>query len=135
MQMIKRLQALIWLIVILITGATSQAHAQQKHSIKRIEKLFTGIWINKKSTRHLEISFNDGYATITDWTSKFQKRESGDLYKASLKNGKLFMPEDTQHRAPYSEILYKNNTLIYLTKGTATAASRWEKQVFTRKLP
>ena len=135
MQLTNHLKSSIWLILILITIGNSQAQSNQQQRVKT-EKLFTGLWINKQSTRHLEISFNDGYATIIDWTSKFQKRESGDIYKATLKNGKLIMPEDTQHRAPYSEILYKNNYLFYLIKpfGTATT-SRWDKQVFARVVP
>ena len=133
--MINRIKSLIWIIVVLTTAGNSQAQSNQKQTQKQIEKLYSGTWIDKQTTRHLDISFKDGYASITDWTSKFQKRESGDIYKAYFKNGKLIMPEDTKHRAPYSEILYKSNTLIYLTKSIAPGKTpEWEKQVFTRSL-
>ena len=133
--MINRIKSLIWIIVVLTTAGNSQAQSSQKQTQKQIEKLYSGPWIDKQTTRHLDISFKDGYASITDWTSKFQKRESGDIYKAHIKNGKLIMPEDTQHRAPYGEILYKSNTLIYLTKSIAPGKTpEWEKQVFTRSL-
>ncbi len=101
----------------------------------RQKKIFGGVWTDKKTTRHLQISFeNDQYATITDWTSKYQKRESGDVYKAFVENGKLIMPEDTEHHASYSEITAENNILIYRTKVVGNGiASSWDKQVFTRK--
>ncbi|MEJ2901060.1 hypothetical protein [Pedobacter panaciterrae] len=67
---------------------------------------------------------------ITDWTDRIQKPESGDIYKAFLKNGKLIMPEETDHRAPYSEIIFKNNRLIYLTK--SILPQTWNKEIFTR---
>jgi len=123
----------IWMTVIMMVSASSQAQSKQQQGVKQTEKLFSGIWVDKQTTRHLEISFKNGYATITDWTSNFQKRESGDIYKATLKKGKLIMPEDTQHRAPYSEIIYKNNTLIYLTKPLAPRKTvKWDKEIFTR---
>ncbi|TCD01398.1 hypothetical protein [Pedobacter psychroterrae] len=131
--MINRIKSLIWIIVVLTTTGTSQAQSNQKQTQKQVEKLYSGLWTDKQTTRQLEISFQYGYATITDWTSKFQKRESGDIYQGSIKNGKLIMPEDTQHRAPYSEILYKNNTLIYLTKSIDSGKTlEWDKRVFTR---
>jgi len=41
------------------------------------------------------------------------------------------MPEDTEFHAPYSEIMLRNNTLIYLTKPITTRKSaQWDKQVF-----
>ncbi|MCD0488992.1 hypothetical protein LPB86_12200 [Pedobacter sp. MC2016-14] len=127
MTYIKHIPVLIFL---LLTAAPGQA---QSPSTPQAEKLFKGIWVDKKTTRHLEISFENGYATIIDWTSKLQKRESGDIYKAFLRNGKLVMPEDTEFHAPYSEIISKNNTLIYLTKPIITKkTSRWDKQIFTR---
>jgi len=82
-------------------------------------------WTDKKTIRHLHIYFeNDYHATITDWTAKYQKRESG----------KLIMPEDTEHHASYSEITAENNILIYRTKVVGNGKTlSWDKQVFTRK--
>lgn len=118
------------LIVLLLTGASSHAQSSSK---QQVEKLFKGMWVDKKTTRHLEISFENGYATIIDWTSKVQKKESGDIYKAFLRNGKLVMPEDTEFHAPYSEIILKNNRLIYLTKPIINRkTSQWDKQVFIK---
>lgn len=110
-------------------------YAQLPAGIKQAEKIYGGVWTDKKTTRHLQISFgNDQFATITDWTSKYQKKESGDVYKALIKNGKLIMPEDTEHHVSYSEIIAENKILIYRTKvvGNGKALS-WDKQVFTRK--
>ncbi|ETZ22166.1 hypothetical protein N824_24890 [Pedobacter sp. V48] len=106
----------------------------QSSKLKQTEKHYEGLWVDKKTTRYLEISFKDGYATIIDWTGKFQKRESGDSYKAFLKNGKLIMPEDTEHHATYSEIIAKDQTLICLTKsiGTGEISTTWDRQTFTR---
>jgi len=117
------------LIFLMLTGTSSHGQLPTKQS----GKPFNGIWVDKETTRHLEISFKDGYATIIDWTSKAQKRESGDIYKAFLRKGKLIMPEDTEFHAPYSEIRLKNNKLIYLTKPiTNGKTSQWDKQVFIR---
>jgi len=119
------------LIVLMLNGSSSHAQSSSK---QQEEKLFKGIWVDKKTTRHLEISFENGYANIIDWTSNVQKRESGDIYKAFPKNGKLVMPEDTEFHAPYSEIILKNNRLIYLTKPISNGkTSLWDKQVFVRK--
>lgn len=115
----------------ILMTANVNIRAQSKR--KQTENRFAGTWLDKKTSRCLEISFQDGYATIIDWTSKVQKQESGDVYKAYLKNGKLIMPEDKEHHAPYSEIIANKNTLIYLTKPMTIAKnSRWDKQVFTR---
>ncbi len=118
------------LFVLMLTGASSQVQSSSK---QQVEKLFKGIWVDKITTRHLEISFENGYATIIDWTSKVQKRESGDIYKAFLRNGKLVMPADTEFHAPYSEIILKNNRLIYQTKPMSNGkTSQWDKQVFIK---
>lgn len=120
------------LIAVLVSNLN---YAQLSAETKQAEKLYGGIWTDKKTTRHLQIYFeNDRYATITDWTSKYQKRESGDVYKALIENGKLIMPEDTEHHAPYSEIKVENDKLIYRIKVVGSGkASTWERQVFTRK--
>lgn len=110
-------------------------YAQSPAGAKQTEKIYEGVWTDKKTTRHLQISFENGqFATVTDWTSKYQKKESGDVYKALIKNGKLIMPEDTEHHVLYSEIIAENKILIYRTKvvGNGKALS-WDKQVFTRK--
>lgn len=112
--------------------ADLNTRAQTSTVKKQTGKQFEGLWINKQTTRCLEISFRNGYATIVDWTARLQKRESGDIYKAFLKKGKLIMPEETGHRAPYSEIIIKNNTLIYLSKSMG-ATPIWNKEVFTKK--
>lgn len=111
------------------------SHAQSASEVKKAAKIFGGQWVDKKTSRHLHISFNeeDEYATITDWTSKFQKQESGDVYKAFVENGKLVMPEDTEHHAPNSEMISKDNKLIYLTKNIGPGgAFTWEKQIFIK---
>lgn len=119
-----------FLIIVLLATSMIQAQSTPK---QKAEKRFTGTWLNKKSTRVLEIYIEGGYVTIMDWTKKFQKRESADVYKAFLKNGKLVMPEETEHHAPYSEIRLENNTLIYLTKITGIDKSvTWDKLIFTR---
>ena len=117
------------LLVLSLMNAKSHAQVTPKQTD---EKRFAGRWQNKKSTRCLEISFEYGYATIMDWTPKFQKRESGDVYKAFMKNGKLVMPEETEHHAPYSEIKFENNRLIYLTMQLGTGkTSTFDTVVFT----
>jgi len=129
--MINYIRFLTPLIVLLLANGYTQA--QSSPSTEKNRQLFIGSWIDNKTTRHLEISFDDGYATIIDWTSKFQKKESGDIYKAFLKNGKLVMPEDTEHRAPYSEIISDKGKLIYLTKPIGIEMkSQWDKQIFVR---
>ena len=120
-----------------ITLSISNLHcyAQLPAGTKQIEKIYGGVWTDKKTTRHLQISFeNDQFVTITDWTSKYQKKESGDVYKALIKNGKLIMPEDTEHHTAYSEITAENKILIYRTKVVGNDKKlSWDKQEFTRK--
>lgn len=124
------INSFILFMLLLLANGNSPAQSSKP---RQAEKHFAGLWVDKKTTRHLEISFKDGYATIIDWTDKFQKRESGDSYKAFLKNGKLIMPEDTEHHGAYSEIIAKDQTLVYLTKSTgAGKASTWDRQTFTR---
>jgi len=128
--MTRCISSIIVCVVLLFVNGISYAQSKQK----QVEKVFEGLWVEKKTTRCLEISFGNGYATIIDWTSKVQKRESGDIYRAFLKNGKLIMPEDTEHRAPYSEIRFKNNKLIYLTRDIGMGRKPgWDTEVFTRK--
>ena len=105
------------LIALAIMLLPVNTHAQTLHYIRQAKKAFEGAWVNKKEKRHLRIFIEkDGYVTINDWVSKYQKQENGDAYKAFIKNGKLVMPEDAQHHAPYSELIAKNRTLTYLTK-------------------
>ncbi len=126
------LKILMPVIAVLISNLN---YAQLSAETKVAEKLYGGIWTDKKTTRHLQIYFeNDQYATITDWTAKYQKRESGDVYKAFIEKGKLIMPEDTEHHASSSEITVENKVLIYRTKVIGSGkASTWDRQVFTRK--
>lgn len=117
------------ILIVVSTYGNGLAQSKQKH----LEKLFAGKWVDKTTARCLEISFDDSYATISDWNSSFQKKESGDVYKALLKDGKLVIPEDTDHHAPYSEIVLKNNALIYLTKPIGiSGSSSWSKQIFSK---
>ncbi|RZJ82145.1 MAG: hypothetical protein EOO20_24665 [Chryseobacterium sp.] len=130
--MLINVKIVIPVIAVLISNLN---YAQLSAGTKMAEKLYGGIWTDKKTTRHLQIYFDDdSYATITDWTSRYQKKESGDVYKALIENGKLIMPEDIEHHAPYSEIKVENNMLIYRTKVVGSGkASTWDRQVFTRK--
>lgn len=132
MQMKTFINSFIIFTFLLLPAMNSQA--QSSFKLKEMKKLFEGQWLNKKTTRQLQISFEyDKYATITDWTEKFQRRESGDVYKAFIKDGKLVMPEDKEHRAPYSEIISKNNVLIYRTKSVGTGKnSAWDQEIFKR---
>jgi hypothetical protein len=124
-----------WFIVFLVLLLTTGNINAQSTLKQTDQRRFEGLWTNKKTSRCLEISFEYGYATILDWTPKFQKRESGDIYKASLKNGKLIMPEETDHHAPYSEIRLEDNKLIYLTKQMGKGKiSTFDKIVFTRSV-
>ncbi|MGY4382986.1 hypothetical protein ACVWYN_000005 [Pedobacter sp. UYP24] len=104
-------------IIVILMLINSAGFAQTPTEIRMAKKVFTGAWVNKKTTRHLTISMEkEGYATINDWTSKYQKQESGDAYKAFIEHGKLIMPAEKEHHAPYSEMTVKNNTLTYVTK-------------------
>ena len=124
------LKSFIVLILVLLFSGTVDAQSSADNLLK---KHFAGAWVNKQSTRHLEIYFEDGYVTIMDWTAKFQKRESSDVYKAFPESGKLVMPEETEHHAPYSEIIFENNRLIYLTKVSQKGKTiTWDRIVFTR---
>lgn len=44
--------------------------------VRQLEKRYDGIWIDKKTSRCLQISIeSERYVTITDWTKKYQKRK------------------------------------------------------------
>ncbi|GGI51795.1 hypothetical protein GCM10011425_30070 [Mucilaginibacter galii] len=91
--------------------------AQTSLEIKKADKLFSGFWIDRKTSRQLLIGVEkDGYVIINDWTGKMQDRGSADAYKANIKGEKLIMPPEFEHHAPYAEILILNKKLIYLTK-------------------
>ena len=118
---------------IIILLASSNAFAQSTSGFNQAKKIYEGLWVDKQTTRHLQIVFdNSQYATITDWTAKYQKRESGDVYKAFIKNGKLVMPEDKEHHAPYSEIIAKKNTIIYKSQALM-GRKGWDILVFTKR--
>jgi len=122
-----------FLALLLTTGNINAQSAPKPNQTD--QKRFEGLWTNKKTSRCLEIYFEYGYATIMDWTPKFQKRESADVYKALPKNGKLVMPEETEHHAPYSEIVIAHKRLIYLTKQMGTGKKpAFDKIVFTRPI-
>lgn len=122
-------------VVLFFLLAGADACAQSPSELEAAEKLFGGLWVNKETTRCLQISFGDApHATILDWTRKFQKRESGDVYKAAIRKDRLVMEEDKEYHVPYSEIRVKNDTLIYLTKSLGTGIkTEWDRDVFTRK--
>lgn len=109
-------------------------YAQISVNLQSLKQRYAGNWTDKKSSRCLEIYFeNNKYATIIDWTSKYQDRESADVYKAIVKDGKLVMPEEKEHHAPYAEIIAENKTLVYQTKPLSIlSTSKWIIQVFTR---
>lgn len=122
-------------ILLFFLLAGTDACAQSLSELEAAEKLFGGLWVNKETTRCLQISFGDApHATILDWTRKFQKRESGDVYKAAIRKDRLVMEEDKEYHVPYSEIRVKNDTLLYLTKSLGTGIkTEWDRDVFTRK--
>ena len=106
--------------------------AQTKAELKAAKKLFEGYWVNKKSKRHLTISFDiDDYATVNDWHGKWsQDNNTIDAYKAFVKKDKLVMPEDkTDLRCPYCEIIKKGNALLYRCRGMNTKDKSFIDQV------
>jgi hypothetical protein len=111
--------------------------AQTKAELKRAKKLFDGYWVNKKSHRHLTISFEvQDYATINDWQGKMDDDNHGiDAYKAFVNNDKLVMPEDkTDLRSPYCEIVRKGKVLLYRCREMNSNSKRFvEEIVFTRE--
>jgi hypothetical protein len=121
--------AVVWLLLLGFDG-----FSQSAVEISRVKKAFGGVWVDAKSTRHLQISVEtDGTVTINDWTSKSQQQESGDAYRAFIKNAKLTMPADPQHHAPYSEMVISDQRLIYLTAIDAPKGKRnFQKQFFAR---
>ncbi|UZJ64766.1 hypothetical protein OKW96_20940 [Sphingobacterium sp. KU25419] len=125
----------VFLFLIVLFLYKSSSYGQAPLTMLQIQKQYGGIWIDKKTSRCLQITFeNDSYAIITDWTAKYQSRASGDVYKAFIKNARLVMPEDKEHRAPYSEITVEKNKLVYRTKpNDILKSSTWDKQIFTRK--
>jgi len=125
----------VFLFLIVLFLYKSSSCEQAPLTMMQIQKQYGGIWIDKKTSRCLQITFeNVSYATITDWTRKYQSRESGDVYRAFVKNGRLVMPEDREHHAPHGEIEVKNNKLIYRTKPNGILkSSTWHKQIYTRE--
>jgi hypothetical protein len=125
----------IFLFLIILFLYQSNGYSQESVTIRQLQKQYGGTWIDRKTTRCLQITFdNERFATIMDWTRKYQSRESGDVYKAYIKKDTLVMLEDKEHHAPYSEITIENNKLIYRTKSSGILkVSIWDTQVFTRK--
>lgn len=118
----------LWLV--LTAGATAQTPLE----IKMADKLFSGFWIDRKTTRHLLLGIEkEGYVLINDWTGKFQNRASADAYKAYIKGAKLVMPPDHEHHAPYAEMQIINNKLVYTTKYKDVKGKEvTNKQVFVK---
>jgi hypothetical protein len=103
-------------IIVLLLFVFKNGKAQQALEIKKAKALFEGAWVNKKANRHLTIFIeDDGYVTINDWIGS-KRTASIDAYKAYIKRGKLIMPAETEHHAPYSEMHIKGNKLIYMTE-------------------
>jgi hypothetical protein len=112
-KMILNVAGFLLLCLLLIPGASAQTPLE----VKNADKLFSGFWIDRKTTRHLSINIEkDGYVVVNDWTSKYQKQESGDAYKAYIKGEKLIMPLDNEHHAPYAEMQIVDKKLVYITK-------------------
>jgi len=129
-KMILGMAVLLSLSLLLVTGASAQTPLE----IKKADKLFSGFWIDRRTTRHLSINIEkDGYVLINDWTSKYQKQESCDAYKAFIKGAKLIMPVDNEHHAPYAEMQILNKRLVYITKYKDIEGKQIiEKEAFVR---
>jgi hypothetical protein len=107
---VKRLLFILLILACLVT------FAQTKTAFKEAKKLYEGEWVEKKTKRHISITLQDtDYFLINDW-SEAGDGSSVDAYRAFLKKGKLIMPEDTEHHAPYAELFLKNKRLVYLSK-------------------
>lgn len=100
---------LLQLIIFIFLCASS--YAQNYSSLK---KTFEGEWICKETGRHLTISFEDSsYIIINDWKGK-NRRKNADAYSATIENGKLILPRDTEeHKALYCELSAAENKLHY----------------------
>ena len=120
--------SLLWLL--LVPGASAQTPLE----IKKADKLFSGFWIDRKTTRHLLIGVEkDGYVIINDWAGRFEDRGSADAYMAFIKGEKLIMPPDNEHHAPYAEMQITNKKLVYSTKFKDIAGKLIvEKELFVK---
>lgn len=117
---------LIPFFILSFTECTAQTAGEVKDASLR----FQGAWVNKITDRHLTISIeNTGYVTINDWTGKKQTA-SIDAYKAFIKNGKLVMPAETEHHAPYSEIQLRGKALIYITKSVGLNGEKLIERIY-----
>jgi hypothetical protein len=135
MKVLKCLPAAFLLVITLLLLAYT-APAQTVKELKQSDKIFGGPWVNKKTSRHLRIflELKEGFFLINDWNSKEQERISGDAYKAFLRSGKLVMPAETEHRAPYSEMIVTGKQLIYITKYKGVDGKAFiEKETFVRE--
>ena len=122
--------ALSIFIACLLMG--SYTFAQTKAELREAIKMYEGKWVNKKTKRHLTISFDIAdYATINDWHGKWsQDNNTIDAYKAFVYRQKLIMPEDNEDmRAPYCEILKKGNALIYRCQQMDSKDKRFVEEV------
>ena len=124
---------LIFFLIPIFIVCSKNCQAQHPAEIKEAKALFEGAWLNKKTDRHITIFIEeDGYVTINDWTGR-KKGASIDAYKAYITKKKLIMPADTDHHAPYSEILISGKTLVYLTESTGPNDEKLiEKELFVR---
>jgi len=118
------------LLISVIVSGFFNCEAQTAREISRAKAVFEGAWLDKKNDRHLTISIEDaGYVTINDWTGRKQTA-SIDAYKAYIKNGKLVMPAETEHHAPYSEIQIKGKTLIYITQTVGLKEEKLVEKIY-----
>lgn len=129
--MIRLAKTIICIILICGSGHL-HSFAQTKIEMEDAKKSFEGNWVNKKTGRHLRISFEyNEYVLINDWHGKFNSNNNSiDAYKAFIESGKLVMPEDkTDLRSPYCEILRKDNNLLYRCKGDGPTANEFVDQI------
>jgi len=129
------MKIVLFLVVsMMLLNVPQQVNAQTKSAIRRTKALFEGEWIQKNTKRHLYIEFQpEEYFRIDDWGADTQQFRQGDIYKAFIRQEKLIMPEDKEHRAPYSELLIYNRQLIYVTKfSEGKNKTRLLKEVFTK---
>jgi hypothetical protein len=127
-----KLRKIIMLIISSCVLLHLKPFAQTATEISDAKKSFEGNWVNKKTGRHLSISFEyNEYVLINDWHGKFNSNNNSiDAYKAFIESGKLVMPEDkTDLRSPYCEILRKENHLLYRCKGDGPTANEFMEQI------
>jgi len=97
-------------------------NGQTKPETAHLENMYSGTWVNKKTKRYLQFSFDKevDYITINEWTGSLDKSKSEtlDAYKAYIHGEKLIMPaENGDHHSHYCEISIANKKLVYACNG------------------